>query len=58
MAQYMPDVIKAVAERRIFNATSIGAKVIVTASVAEYTALKSVESSAVEILSLEDLILG
>ena len=58
MAQYMPEVIKAVAERRIFNATSIGASVIVTASVAEYTALKSAESSAVEILSIEDLILG
>ena len=58
MAQYMPEVIRAVAERRIFNATSIGAKTIVTASVAEYTALKSVENSGVEILSLEDLILG
>jgi Fe-S oxidoreductase len=58
MAQYMPAVIKAVAERRIFNATSIGAKVIVTASVSEYTALKSAENGAVEILSIEDLILG
>lgn len=57
MAQYIPEVIKAVAKRRIFNATSIGANTIVTASVSEYAALKSVESD-VEILSIEDLILG
>lgn len=57
MAQYLPDVMKKVAERRIFNATSIGEKVIVTASVSEYVSLKAVEQSAVEILSLEDLIL-
>ena len=58
MAQYMPETIKKVAERRIFNATSIGAKVIVTASVSEYTALKSVEQNEVEILSIEELVLG
>lgn len=57
MAEYMPEVIKLVAERRIFNATSIGAKAIVTASVSEYAALKSVNSD-VEIISIEDLILG
>lgn len=58
MAQYMPEVIKNVAKRRIFNAKSIGASVMVTASVSEYTALKSVEQSEIEILSLDDLILG
>ena len=58
MAQYMPEVIKLVAKRRLFNVTSIGEKAIVTASVSEYTALKSVDQSDVEILSLEDLILG
>lgn len=58
MAQYMPDVIKAVAARRIFNAKSLGIGAIVTASVSEYTALKGVEQSEVEILSLDDLILG
>ena len=57
MAQYMPKVIKLVAERRIFNAKSIGAKTIVTASVSEYVSLKAVAED-VEILSLEDLILG
>jgi Fe-S oxidoreductase len=58
MAQYMPDVITKVAERRIFNAKSVGAKTIVTASVSEYVALKSVVQDEVEILSIEDLIIG
>ena len=58
MAQYKPAVIEKVAERRIFNAKSIGAKAMVTASVSEYVALTSVEQNDVEILSMEDLILG
>ena len=58
MAQYKPDVVKEVAKRRIFNAKSIGAKTIVTSSVSEYAALKSVDQTDVEIISLEDLILG
>jgi Fe-S oxidoreductase len=57
MAEYMPEVIKLVAARRIFNAKSIGAKTMVTASVSEYVALKSVAQSDVEILSIEELIL-
>ena len=58
MAQYMPDVIRNVAKRRIFNAKSIGAKAIVTASVSEYAALSGVEQNEIEIISLDDLILG
>lgn len=58
MAVYMPDVIVKVAERRIFNAKSIGAKAMVTSSVSEYVSLKKVARHDVEILSLEDLILG
>lgn len=57
MAQYMPEVIKLVAKRRIFNATSVGAKAIVTACVAEYVSLKAVAED-VEIISIEDLILA
>ena len=57
MAQYMPEVIKLVAGRRIFNAKSIGATSIVTACVSEYVSLKAVAED-VEIISLEDLILG
>lgn len=58
MAEYMPEVMRAVAERRIFNAQSIGETVMVTASVSEYASLKAVAQNDVEILSLEDLILG
>ncbi len=58
MAEYMPTVINKIAERRIFNAKSIGATAMVTASVSEYASLKAVEQNDVEIISLEDLILG
>jgi len=57
MAQYMPEVMKLVAERRILNAKSLSENVIVTACVSEYVALKNVGDDSVEILSLEDLIL-
>ena len=57
MAQYLPEVMKLVAERRIFNAKSLGKKTIVTASVSEYTSLKNVAQNEIEILSLDDLIL-
>lgn len=56
MAQYMPQVIKKVAARRIFNARTIGMDTIVTASVSEYVALKAAAQD-VTVLSLEDLIL-
>ena len=58
MAQYMPKVMEKVAERRLYNVKSIGESAIVTASVSEYVSLKNVEQNDVEVLSLEDLILG
>ncbi|MBR2339071.1 MAG: (Fe-S)-binding protein [Clostridia bacterium] len=58
MATYMPEVMKMVAERRLFNVTSIGANAVVTACVSEYASLKQVDQNAVEILSIEDLVLG
>ena len=58
MAQYLPDVMKKVAARRLENVVSIGQKIIVTACVSEYYSLKSVNQDKVEVLSLEDLILG
>ena len=58
MAQYIPDVMKKVAERRLYNVTSIGQNTIVTACVSEYVSLKNVEQNEVEILSIEDLILA
>ena len=58
MAEYLPDVIAEVASRRIFNAESIKENAIVTACVSEYAALKAVKQDKIEILSIEDLILG
>lgn len=58
MAEYMPEIIKKVAKRRLYNVTSLGHDAIVTASVSENAALKSVDQTEVEILSLEDIILG
>ena len=58
MAQYLPDVMKKVAARRLLNVKSIGEKALVTACVSEYVSLKSVDQDEIEILSLEDLILG
>ena len=57
MAQYIPQVMKQVAARRIQNAVSLGLSTIVTASVSEYASLKAVAQDRVAILSLEDLIL-
>ena len=57
MAQYMPEIIKKVAARRINNVKSIGQNAIVTACVGEYVSLKAVNSD-VEVISIEDLILG
>lgn len=59
MDQYLPaGVIESVAARRLFNVESIGETAIVTASVSEYAALKKVKQDKIEVLSLEDLILG
>ena len=57
MQQWMKNVILAVAACRLQNAKGVGAKVMVTASVSEYAALKAVDQTDVEILSIEELIL-
>jgi Fe-S oxidoreductase len=56
MAQWMPEVIKGVAENRIANAKGVNADTIVTASVSEYVSLKNAQKD-VEIISIEELIL-
>lgn len=58
MAQYIPEVINEVAKRRLFNVESVGGTAVVTACVSEYAALKAVAQDKIEVLSLEDLILG
>ena len=54
----MPDVITEVAKRRLFNVESIHENTVVTACVSEYAAMKTVGQNKIEILSIEDLILG
>ena len=58
MAQWMPEVMLQVSADRINNAKGVCADTIITASVSEYAALKSVAQTEVKILSLEELILG
>ena len=58
MAEYLPEVIKEVAARRLYNVESIHETAVVTASVSEYAALKSVNQDKITVLSIEDLILG
>ena len=58
MAEYLPEVINEVASRRLYNVESIHENAVVTACVSEYAALKSVNQNKIEILSIEDLILG
>ena len=58
MAEYLPEVIKEVAARRLYNVESIHETAVVTACVSEYAALKSVDQDKITVLSIEDLILG
>ena len=58
MAEYLPEVIKEVAARRLYNVESLHETTVVTASVSEYAALKSVDQDKITVLSIEDLILG
>ena len=58
MGEYIPKVMKQVAERRLENVTSVGQNAIVTACVSEYVSLKNIEQDKVEIMSIEDLILA
>jgi len=58
MQEWMKNVILSVAECRIKNAKGVHANTIVTASVSEYAALKAVEQTDVEIISIEELLLA
>ena len=58
MAQYTPNTVSLVAARRLSDVTRVGKNAIVTACVGEYAAMKAVNQNQVEVLSIEDLILG
>jgi Fe-S oxidoreductase len=57
MAEYMPEVMKKVAQERIRNAQCVNANKIVTACPSEYAMLKAVCPENFEIISFESLIL-
>lgn len=57
MAEWMPDVMRRVAENRIANAQSVGADTIVCASVSEYASLKRAATTDMQIVSVESLLL-
>ncbi len=57
MNEYMPKVIEAVATNRWTNATNMGAKILVTASTAEYVMLSKTKPEGVELMKLEEAVL-
>lgn len=56
MAEYMPNVMKKVAEDRWTNAINMGCKTLVTESPAEYVALKSTVPEGYRVISIEEMI--
>ena len=57
MNEYMPDVMRKVAEDRWINAAGVNAETVVTASTADYVIMKSVKPEGVEIMTIEELVL-
>ena len=57
MREYLPDVIADVAKQRLENAKNADAKILVTASPAEYVCLKDAQPDDLEIMSIEEVVL-
>lgn len=57
MNEYMPDVMKAVAEARWINAKNMNAEILVTENPAEYEILKSVKPADIELMTIEEVVL-
>lgn len=58
MAQYLPKVMKLVAERRWADLKHVGGSVMVTASAGEYAALKAVKPDDCELYTIEEVVSG
>ena len=56
MNEYMPNVIEATAENRWLNAKNVNAKVLVTASTAEYVMLSKTKPEDIEIMKIEEVV--
>ena len=57
MNEYMPEVMREVARRRLESAKNIGAETVVTESPAEYEQLRALGDGAVRVLSSEEMLL-
>ncbi len=57
MNEYMPEVMRKVAENRWFNAKNADAEILVVASPAEYEALLATKSEGIELMKLEEAVL-
>ena len=57
MNEYMPKVMKEVAESRWVNAKNMGAEILVTENPAEYELLKSVKPTDIELMTIEEVVL-
>ena len=58
MNEYMPEVMEKVAEGRWVNALNMDAKILVTACTAEYELLKKTKPEGVELMKIEEVLLG
>ena len=56
MNEYMPDVIEKVAEDRWINAKNVNAKILVTASTADYVMLDKTKPDGVELMTIEEVV--
>jgi Fe-S oxidoreductase len=57
MSEYMPNVIKAVAENRLTDAKNMGVTTLVTENPSEYVALKAASDEDCRVISIEEMIL-
>lgn len=57
MNEYMPEVMKMVAENRWINAKNVNADILVTSSPAEYMILNSVKPEGVDLITIEEAVL-
>lgn len=58
MNEYIPGVMKLVAENRWANAKHVGAETVVTACPAEYAMLKATSDGSVELITIEEAVLS
>ena len=56
MNEYMPEVMEQVAEKRWINAKNAGAKILVTASPAEYVMLSETKPDEIDLMKVEEVV--